>query len=131
KLWGVSPEHLRAVGHPEGQPAALGMIEFWATSIIDELMSCQLTVVKLFFALKQHAARSLLSRPRENGSGQARLPGARPGRSRREPRGADSDRACDPGNPRRALTVRVHFNCRPAGARHNGGDSEHVPAAED
>jgi hypothetical protein len=55
KLWGLSVEELEALGYPEGMPASLGMIELWETSCIDELFWGQTTVLRMFFALKQHA----------------------------------------------------------------------------
>jgi hypothetical protein len=54
-VWRLPPEECAKLGYLEGMPAALGMIEFWATSCIDELMSGQVAVLRLFFLLKQHA----------------------------------------------------------------------------
>jgi hypothetical protein len=55
---GLTAEWLEAFGYPEGIPASLGMIDFWETSCIDELMWGQTTAVALFFARKQHCLLS-------------------------------------------------------------------------
>jgi hypothetical protein len=52
--WGLTTEYLETIGRPEGIPASLGMIDFWETSNIDDLMWCQLTVVQVFYAMKHH-----------------------------------------------------------------------------